>query len=237
MKRTMMGSGAMLVCLMLAGTCLGDQAEKAASTDNLPVVNQYVLKMIETYPTDGTHTYWWPRKGESSYDGATTDVLYMGQCVMKGEPQGRTYCCGLTLEVFFRAMEAYNKDHGIKQIGSLTPEESGKFKHLWFCPESKSPGPNLALNEFKLGKRVENYEDARPGDFVQIWRNSGTGHSVIFMGWVRDDKGEITGMKYWSTQPKTNGIGYAEESFGGEKGLDRATTIISRPQEPNSGGN
>lgn len=46
----------------------------------------------------------------------------------------------------------------------------------------------------------------KKGDFVQIWRNSGSGHSVIFKGFIdSDEDGKPDLLCYWSSQPSTNG--------------------------------
>ena len=52
-----------------------------------------------------------------------------------------------------------------------------------------------------LAKPVEDYRLLRRGDFVEFWRKSGTGHSVIFWGRDRDDDGRER-LWYWSSQRK-----------------------------------
>jgi hypothetical protein len=76
--------------------------------------------------------------------------------------------------------------------------------------------------------RITKLADARAGDFVQIWRHRGTGHSVIFIDWVRKG-GRIQGLRYWSTQKSTQGIGYRTELFGSEgKALRRDMFYLCR---------
>jgi hypothetical protein len=67
---------------------------------------------------------------------------------------------------------------------------------------------------------------------VQLWRWSGSGHSVIFVNWVRDENQQITGMRYWSSQRATNGIGYRTEYFGQEKGLKAEVCSYARKIKP-----
>jgi len=46
------------------------------------------------------------------------------------------------------------------------------------------------------------------GDLVQIWRKNGSGHSVIFKGFLdTDGDGRNDRLCYWSSQNKTNGYG------------------------------
>ena len=79
-------------------------------------------------------------------------------------------------------------------------------------------------------------EDARAGDFLDFSRNNKTGHSVIFIDWVRDDGGKITGFKYFSSN--STGVGYATEHFvdGGvadarDSAAIEGTTKDSSPDE------
>ena len=199
------------------------------SATDIPPMNCTILEVIKEYPTDGTLGYWWPRNGESNYDGVTEDISYKGEVVFRGEPKKQSYCCGLTLEVFMKAamkeMEKQEKD----SIGGMTAAEvTGSFQHLWFCPAMKAPGPAEAMEAFGIGETITDLNDVRPGDFVQIWRCHGSGHSVIFIDWVRDEDGNATGMKYWSTQPATDGVGERVEMFGPPEGVHTQETIFSR---------
>jgi hypothetical protein len=76
-------------------------------------------------------------------------------------------------------------------------------------------------------------KNVKKGDFVQIWRTSGSGHSVIFMNWTVNDAGDTTGIRYWSTQPGTNGVNYNTEYFSEYGGrVDKAHTYYSRAVNP-----
>lgn len=187
-------------------------AKDSKAVKMLPEFNQLVLDVIATYPTDGTHDYWWPKGGEGGpYDGVSSDVYFRGVKVMDGEPRRRTFCCGLTLEVFTKAYGEYLQRHGGEEKSPLTADRWDDFQALWFVKEVNGDGPGAALVQYKLGRNISKAE-ALPGDFVQIWRRpkkdkkTGSGHSVIFLEWVRDEKRAVTGFKYWSTQEKTKGI-------------------------------
>lgn len=192
---------------------------------NLPEPNASVVKLLLDYPEHGVHDYWWPRKGEGSYDGSTTDVLINGQVVMKGETKARTFCCGLTLEVFY----GYLKSH--PELARRIPaDQYSEFKRYWFCRELFSPGPRDAMTTYSVGTAILRAEDALPGDFVQVWRKNKSGHSVIFVNWLRDDQGNRIGLQYWSTQPATGGIGFHSELFGTlPKQIDESYVSIARP--------
>ncbi len=187
--------------------------------------NASIAKLLLEYPDTGIHDYWWPRKGEGSYDGSTTDVLLNGHLVMKGEPRARTFCCGLTLEVFYRYLESHPK------LAERIPKDQyGEFKRYWFCRDIFSPGPLDAMTTYSVGVAVSTPEDATPGDFIQIWRQNKSGHSVIFVNWLRDAQEKRIGLQYWSTQPATGGIGFHSELFGSlPKQIDESHVSIARP--------
>ncbi len=69
-----------------------------------------------------------------------------------------------------------------------------------------------------LGDRVE-LKDAQPGDFMQIWRTTKSGHSVIYLS---HNEKSIT---YWSTQTATNGIGERTEQLF-PKGIVNETYLV-----------
>jgi hypothetical protein len=74
-------------------------------------------------------------------------------------------------------------------------------------------------------------KDARPGDFLILWRANGSGHSVVFLGWAWKDKRRV-GIRYRSSQPGTNGIGDLTEYFAGHEGrkhgIDPKRTYVAR---------
>lgn len=220
-------------------------------------INEYILKVLKLYPVDGTHSYYWPRAtagGKDTYDGVTRDIYYQGEKILRGDGKGSTYCSGLTLEVFLKAVDAYLFDkksadkkeqlvlynypnaYKIKnQIGSIRPDNFNLFQFLWFCPKLDATGPEEALATFGMGTMIRNWSEVRPGDFIQYWRWNKSGHSVIFIDWVRDASQAIIGIKYWSTQSKTNGIGYNIEYFGDTgRYIDRKRTFFARVTEPSS---
>jgi hypothetical protein len=193
-------------------------------------LNDLVVQVLKSYPTDGSHGYYWPRG--SDWEGTTQDLVYQGTKVCTGDAKKRSYCCGLTFEVFFKAYEkwcaAKKKEF---RIGDLDADGLTEFRLQWYGASRKNPDRKKlcleAVVTAKLGRAIEKLEDARPGDFVQLWRRDGSGHSVIFVEWVRSG-GRITGLQYWSTQGATKGIGYHTEKFGEKKGIDPDHLYIVR---------
>lgn len=155
-----------------------------------------ILDLIKQYPTDGTHKYHWV----NGFDGVTEDLIYKDTVIAKSEELKRTYCCGLTFEIFFKAM---------KSVDLGTVQDIKKLKADWYVASGKRKGPIDALVPRGLGEEVSR-EEAKPGDFVQLWRKNGSGHSVILLN-INEDA-----ITYWSTQPSTKGIGKRVELFTGK---------------------
>ena len=90
-----------------------------------------------------------------------------------------------------------------------------KIKELWYWRE-----------DYILGRHST-------GRFLQFWRNNGSGHNNIFIEWARNSSDEIVGVKYWSTQGSTNGVGYQVEFFWpGDDSIDPAYFFAARVYEP-----
>lgn len=188
-------------------------------------LNHHVLEVLKDYPTDGTHPYHWPK--DEPFDGVTRDLRYQGELIARAEAQAvkRTYCCGLTFEVFIRACELYAKGRSYRLDG-LAVWGVKKLKADWFVATGLRGGPVDALVPKGLGMRVETIEEAQAGDFVQLWRESGSGHSVIFLERVDG------GIRYWSTQTVTNGIGERTEYFYGKNWVKKDELYIVRAFVP-----
>jgi len=177
------------------------------------MLNDTVLEVMKTYPKDGTHGYNWA----PGFDGVTYDLLYKGEVVAKSEAQKRTYCCGLTFEVYLSACERWAKLQGKDSytLGNLEPWGVKKMKSDWFVATGKRGGALDALVSRGLGITVLP-EEAQAGDFLQLWRPNGSGHSVILLELTADK------IRYWSTQPATKGIGERSEKRYSELYIARA---------------
>lgn len=193
--------------------------------------NQAVLDVIVSYPTDGKHGYWWPKEG--GWLGTTRDLKYGGKTIAVGDPLGRCYCSGITFEAFFRAWEAWSgQDSDSLRIGNMDVPAINRFRKLWYGADSSAGKEaqrktlQYALTSMDLGSVVGDLNDAKPGDFVQLWRANGGGHSAVFLSWVREAGGSISRIRYWSSQGSTNGIGVKEESVGPKAVLPEEIYIV-----------
>lgn len=192
-----------------------------------------LLGVMKSYPTNGKHLYYWPKgKAAKGWKGTTCDLVYDGQTVAKGDSKGRCYCCGLTFEVFFRAYKKWAKSKSKPfKIGDLDAKGVNKLIRAWFGANGDRRCSLGAIVDNKLGVHIKALKDAKAGDFVQLWRHNKSGHSVVFVNWVRDENKAIVGLKYWSTQKSTKGVGTRVERFG-PKGLKRDEIYIARVGRP-----
>ena len=220
-------AGALLMATVI--TLLPSPAR--AGDEALPTEDAFaksVLAVIATYPTDGTHGYYWP-KGDA-WPGTTCDFDYLGTKVCEADAKKRCYCCGITFEVFVKAWKAWSDSRKVEfRVPGVSGKEMIGLRADWFGSTGDTRRTlQHAVTARKLGRAIDKLEDARPGDFVQLWRRSGTGHSVIFIELKRNSEGKPKALKYWSSQKSTNGIGYREESLEGKEGVDPEQTYVVR---------
>ena len=192
--------------------------------------NEVMLELIDTYPTDGSYTYDWSDAGH----GTTMDIYYNDQVVADAGPGATCFCCGITFEVYMRAFTQIDETiGGDGLLNGMSVDDVLDFRRDWFVRDLWGDGPGVGFVNYGLGEPVSDWSDVLPGDPVQFWRFSGSGHSVIFIGWATDTDGTIVGLDYWSTQPSTDGIGYQREYFGtGGSDIDPSYFYVSRAWMP-----
>lgn len=152
-----------------------------------------------------------------SESGVPADITHGGTRILP-RSKGGTYCSGFTFAV---AMKVAGQ-RGL--LADLTPHQVKRFQREWYgaTPESRLKQVVTAMENLKVGREVY-LTDARPGDFVVFSTTRRTGHSVVFLDWVRKD-GQIIGLRYRSSQSSTGGVGDRTEYFT-TSGLWEATII------------
>ncbi len=200
-------------------------------------LNPYVMKVVSAYPLDGSYPYhcsWTPREYDI-YNGVTQDIWYKGMVIAKAYPDGSrcSYCCGLTFEVFVRAMKLRNVQNGLDpdDFNGMTAHDLFNMLQIWYI-EGPGDCEQRAIVSYGLGRAITDFEQARPGDFLSYSTVPPGGHSVIFIDWIRDDQGRIIGLKYFSSNLSgTRGVGYGQGRFADAnngKGLLRTSVRIGR---------
>jgi len=192
-------------------------------------LNRAIVTHYKSYPTDGTFTYLWSGGGY----GVTQNVYYLGSLIAPKPAGNTTYCSGLAFEAFVLPANAYNATYGNTRIGNIaTASQMETFRKLWYGVTDSEKLAARAIPEWGAGREITDFEEAQEGDFVQLWRWSGSGHNPLFVNWVRNGSAQITGVRYWATQNSTNGIGYNTESFGDSTGMNRNRFYIGRAAKP-----
>ncbi len=157
--------------------------------------------------------------------GSPEAILHRGEVILPIS-EGGTFCCGFTLAVVVKAAT----ERGLLEDKSVAQVK--KFHKNWFgVPD----GPDrtlctYAMEELGVGHAIP-LAKAKPGDFVQLWRTSGSGHSVLFLKWVTE-AGKQVGFHYRSSQGSTDGIADKIEYFSddpkGRGNVDRDDTYACR---------
>ena len=165
-------------------------------------INKDVLEIANSFSGGG---YKW------SSTGVPKSIYFKDTEILSKSAEG-TFCSGYTFMVAFDALEKNNL------IDDLKVDQIKWLQKNWYGTNETSAETQClySLEKLGLGKGIK-HPDAIAGDFVQFWRNNKSGHSVIFLSWVRDKSGKITGLKYRSTQKSTNGIGDRTESVGSDE--------------------
>lgn len=192
-------------------------------------LNRAVLERYKSYPTNGTFTYLWSGGGY----GVTQNLYYLGSLICPKPSGNTTYCSGLAFEAFLLAFRDYNTTYSHPRIGNITTAaQMEAYRKIWYGVTDADKLAARAIPEYNLGVEITDWEEAQEGDFVQLWRHSGSGHNPVFVNWLRNGSGTITGVRYWGSQGSTNGIGYLQESFGTTSGMNAARFYIGRVKKP-----
>ena len=154
--------------------------------------NSIVMEEAEKYSGGG---YTW------SSTGAYKNLMVGGEVFLEKSIRG-TYCSGFTFSVDFETLKR------LSVLPDTISPNLKRFRSVWYGipPESMERQCVFALEEMQWGC-AKDLPEAIPGDFVQFWRNNNSGHAVIFINWVKNEKEQIIGITYRSSQKQTNGIG------------------------------
>jgi len=148
-------------------------------------------------------------------------------------PSGPSFCSGATYLVFIRTIEALRARGELSldysSLERLIIRDQRDGEGVWGRWNANGPGTARLFHELQLGQNFDNFDRAKPGDFMKIFwsRQVGRnehGHSTIFLGMENRADGQY--VRYWSSNVPS---GY------GEKAVPRAKiayAIFSRLQTP-----
>ena len=191
--------------------------------------NRRVLNEVDDYSEYGTNIidianqfsgggYKW-----EGVSGVCIPLKHDGKIIRSYDEGGPSHCCGFTLSIAFIA--ATNR--GL--LENKTKKEVSKFSSEWYSAGGKDGKLCVtSLENLGIGKEVS-LENAQEGDFCQLWRTNGSGHSVIFESHIYDGD-NIIGINYRSSQKSTDGIGGSKEHFSdsGKGKMDKDVTYFGR---------
>jgi len=196
--------------------------------------NHFVLEAINDatlFPRDGTYPFCLGGGSCGAY-GFIHDGMYQAQAVFEGG--GDCMCTGHTLEIFLDAWRRYRTANGLTasaQLGGLTLQQldQGAFYQQWQGTASAQTAnlssAGLAFELANAGIHISNdnnsLETMQPGDFINLSRDPPSGHSVVFIGWIRDNSNAIIGLRYFGCNPSN----WEPESCASE--ADPANAVVA----------
>lgn len=130
-------------------------------------------------------------------------------------PRKTSYCSGSTYGALIEALNMIFSDGGKKlsldrfEAMRMQEPDGGRREDgikFWGHWNADGFGSQYALVQYAgMGTEIPP-QRARPGDFMNIsWRRGG-GHSVIFLGWIKNNKKKPPGIAYWASQAESNGL-------------------------------
>jgi len=144
-----------------------------------------------------------------------------------------SFCSGATYLVFIRTIEAL-RARGELHIDYPTLEQliirdQRDGEGIWGRWNANGPGTARLFHELGLGQNFDNFDQAKPGDFMKIfWSRqvgkSEHGHSTIFLG--MESRFGMQYVRYWSSNIPS---GYGEKRVPRNK---VAYAIFSRLETP-----
>jgi len=208
-------------CAVLATLALSSQAALAADSNNV------ILEQVKQMPQGGRYSV--SRFAKIRLQSAAH--FESGKFFIV--PAGPSFCSGATYLVFIRTIEALrargelNLEYATLEKLIIRDQRDGEG--IWGRWNANGPGTARLFNELRLGRNFDNFDQAKPGDFMKIFwsRQVGKnehGHSTIFLGMENRPDGQY--VRFWSSNVPS---GYGEKSVPRNK---IAYAIFSRLETP-----
>lgn len=207
------------------------------SKSKIPSANDYIS--FGTQPIEVAKNFEPLAFGKYSWAGGSgmpIDIKFKSETpIFQKMSDGSTYCTGFTFSVCFTC----SLNRGL--LEDFTDDDIKKMQKIWNQGDA-SAKPKLCVDAISkpiaenlkaLGKEVS-LDESQANDFCQIWRTSGSGHSVILVEKVFKD-GKLVGIKYISSNASVNpntgktGVGENTEYFSDSGGkVIRENTYFAR---------
>lgn len=183
--------------------------------------NKYMLAAVEMLAKE---------RGGRGYNNKsyTQDLKFGNNGELKATQAPYTMCVAAQLETLVEALNLHAAETKDYAAFSFLPKEYWEKLRpttlrgqIWLVKDANSNGMADALENFGMGGQVT-FEQLQPGDVINFNRVSGTGHGVIFLGYL-DAKGDelasyseaVAGFRYFSSQGTATdgGLGYRHAFF------------------------
>lgn len=182
----------------------------------LQSMNHYMLDKIQTYPTDGTYSYY------SGGNGYTHDIYYDNRRIANDDVNGNAcHDKGITFEVFAESMLTFLANSGQERFHQFSGSRM----------EEVGLGYGETISGYGIGYELTDPTNLQAGDYVRVKRNDEKYYHGIINETIIEGE-QLIGIKYWSSQPETNGIGYKTEYFGDEGSLYLNESYFARILKP-----
>lgn len=128
-------------------------------------------------------------------------------------PRSTSYCSGSSYSAFIESINLILPDatFSADRIEAMRMQEPDGGRRndgvkLWGHWNDDGFGTHFALVQYTHAGTAIKPNQLRPGDFLNISWKSGNGHSVVFLGFYKDEK-NAKQILFWSSQTGTNGLG------------------------------
>jgi len=180
-------------------------------------LNTYVLRAVDML----AHTRSGLGYGQAAF---TRDLKFGDNGILKASNPPLTMCVAAQLEILVEALNLYSNESGDFSPFHYVPKYTWERLRpldlrgqIWIVDHSPSHSAADAFVNFGIGERVK-FNELNPGSFVNLNRNNGTGHAVVFLGYIDSAGNElktfsanVAGFRYFSSQGKgapDGGFGY-----------------------------
>jgi len=189
--------------------------------------NDRVLAQIQSMPRGGTYS-----ANRLAMERFTSAVgVKNGALSVQATGAFPNFCSEATYLVFLKVIAAQGDAMTLapSSLDALLVRGQPDGHGVWGRWNANGPGTARLFRELGLGRNFDDFEQARPGDFMKIFWSSEVGsrergHSVIFLG--REQRNGVEMVRFWSSNLPA---GY------GEKVVPRikiAYAIFSRLEHP-----
>jgi hypothetical protein len=191
--------------------------------------NELILEQIKQMPQGGRYSV--SRFAKIRLQSAAH--FESGKFFILPSAASPSFCSGATYLVFMRTIEALRARGELHldfaTLDQLIIRDQHDGEGIWGRWNANGPGTARLFHELGLGRNFDNFDQAKPGDFLKIfWSRqvgrSEHGHSTIFLG--TENRLGVEYVRYWSSNIPS---GYGEKSVPRSK---IAYAIFSRLQTP-----